>query len=146
MRMDEQRDGNLDRDDGFRYMAEPFATVLRNCLQPDPQDRWTARDLAEFLYPAPPEPPAPEPQVVEVAAPAVPAPVAAAPVAPSARRRFAEAEFPDRTRLERPSQACRRLAPLIAVRDSVVAMCSKCFEQSSATRIANHHRNIRRRI
>jgi hypothetical protein len=79
-----QKRPNLDRDDGFRYMAEPFATVLRNCLQPDPQDRWTARDLAEFLYPAPPEPPAPEPQVVEVAAPAVPAPVAAAPVAPSA--------------------------------------------------------------
>jgi TonB family protein len=34
-------------------MPEPFMEVARHCLQRDPQNRWTAADIAERLQPAP---------------------------------------------------------------------------------------------
>jgi hypothetical protein len=68
---------NLANDSEFRYLAEPFATILRNCLKPGPEERWTIGDIENFLRPA-----APEPRPVEAASPE-PLPERAAPAVPA---------------------------------------------------------------
>lgn len=74
-----QQRPDLENDGDYRYLPEPFATVLRQCLRPDPRDRWTVNQIQEFLDPPVLEPP---PVVPELAAPAVVAPKPAAPPLP----------------------------------------------------------------
>jgi hypothetical protein len=53
---------NLTTDSEFLYLAEPFATILRNCLKPEPEERWTIADIENHLRPAVLEPaPVPPP-------------------------------------------------------------------------------------
>jgi len=40
---------NLERDAEFRYLAEPFASILRQCLKADPAERGTAADIEGLL-------------------------------------------------------------------------------------------------
>jgi serine/threonine protein kinase len=46
-----QQRPNLDHDGEFRYMGEPFATVLRRSLVRAPEARWTVQDIDRHVYP-----------------------------------------------------------------------------------------------
>jgi eukaryotic-like serine/threonine-protein kinase len=76
-----QQRPNLEHDSEFRYMAEPFATLLRRCLVRAPEARWTVEDAEAHLHPGGMPAAAPSP-VEKPSASAKPedAPVAPAPL------------------------------------------------------------------
>jgi serine/threonine protein kinase len=101
-----QQPPKLASDTEFLYMAEPFATILRHTLKPDPSERWTVRDIENHLNPPPPLPkPVPEPVAEPVAEIRTPL-AATAGIATAAASSASNPPEPDRMR------TAPRLAPV----------------------------------